>query len=604
MRVTATIAPGGPDLWSVTFELQSGPGPPPRSMRRLGAAPWLMPTAPPETLGSLCDDTTELAATSRRVHESGEVEPEDPVAFGRLLFEALLGGEAWKTILTAAKGQPFVELALACPDESTRPLHGLAWELMHDGMVFLTAAGTIPLVVTRVVSSPAPAPAKITSPARILFAIGAELTDLQIRPGAEFMGLIRQLERRGASIQPYVIDQASLTDIEGAVQRFRPDIVHFIAHGRISEGQPVLDLKAGEHDEGDRHAASAEQLASVLLRDSALPPIVVLSACSTATADRVVGAHATSLAARLVRAGVPLVVAMSGRVADSACRLFTRHFGDVLVDGRPIAEAMACGRRAAFVGGKTPPARSVDWALPALFAAESVPDAFAPVSLQAGPSAAKLLHDFGLSGDPMFCGRRGFFERYEQLMDAGHPVQTVVVHTAAQKGVGEKRLLKELAAHALRDGHVPVMVWAGLRPPHTLRGLALALLRATRTTRANLGLPPPTDSLLLRALLHPDPLGQLSDDPDTRNFELAALTDDLDADARELGPSMLKNAAGVDLRGLVADAKDKLPAAPGTRLPLVLLEGVEWWTARCIASSSRCSTITGSARRMPRFPSC
>src|ERR1700760_573508 len=88
--------------------------------------------------------------------------------------------------------------------------------------------------------------------------------------------------------------------------------------------------------------------------------------CS-APATRAVSRSATRAAA-LVSAGVPMVVGMSGEVADSACRLFTRRFYEALLQGESVAAATAEGRRAGLTGAD--PYHTVDWAFPSLLLSE------------------------------------------------------------------------------------------------------------------------------------------------------------------------------------------------------------------------------------------
>jgi hypothetical protein len=75
---------------------------------------------------------------------------------------------------------------------------------------------------------------------RVLFAVGSRLTDRTVRPGAEFMGIIRHLERHGGSIQPRVLDHATRPALVAGLADFQPDVLHLIGHGQRSGGEVKL----------------------------------------------------------------------------------------------------------------------------------------------------------------------------------------------------------------------------------------------------------------------------------------------------------------------------------------------------------------------------
>jgi hypothetical protein len=189
----------------------------------------------------------------------------------------------------------------------------------------------------------------------------------------------------------------------------------------------------------------------------------------------------------------------------------------------------------------------------------------------------------------MFSGRRDFFELYGRLVDPGSPLEVVVAFTdGSAPGLGKKRLLRELAVQALRDGHVPVSVIpAGAKAqdaPKSPRALGVALLDAIVFTRQKLSLDPPVDSLLLRVLLGGPP--EFSEDRDMRELQLQdALAEALDSE-RPIRPGTLRAALAADLGRLAAaaraagrDADGGCPLATihdGSRA-IVFLHGVEGW---------------------------
>jgi hypothetical protein len=271
--------------------------------------------------------------------------------FGRYLFDTLIGEAAWRAIRedAAEQGARNVELAL-CWDRSDLELHRLNWEMMHTGDAFL-AAGTpgFAVAITRVVTGTGHVVQRsLVPPARLLFVVGTSLTDPEIRPAAELVGLIRRLRRNSRRLHTRMLEHASPNRIREAIASFKPDIIHFVGHGsRDAEGRSYLELEPDD-DDGDR-ARPASQLVQYLDRDGVLPAVVVLSACYTAGAQIVqAGAYETApMAAELIRLGVPVVLGMAGRVSDRICRLFTRRFGEGLSQWRAARHgnrARASGR--------------------------------------------------------------------------------------------------------------------------------------------------------------------------------------------------------------------------------------------------------------------
>ena len=285
------------------------------------------------------------------------------------------------------------------------------------------------------------------------------------------------------------------------------NIVHYICHGGVDaeSGRVYLDLRSDNDEVGTKRYA--EQLLFDLKAGGSLPTIVVLSACFTAGtqgAERYVlaGGHETApLAARLVRQGIPIVVAMSGRVADMTCRLFARQFGQALIDGEPLVPATAQARQAAFAIGRDP-VTTPDWAFPTVFLARNVPCDYTPIDKLPSDSLWTKVEDwitaYNLRWDPVFCGREIFLRKFFQLfevpgVDAGNDDGKKVLAAYTDRpdsGYGRTRLLMELAINALRDGQIPVLLTFAATddPPKTLDTFANEMARAISSVRGYLGL--------------------------------------------------------------------------------------------------------------------
>ena len=485
--------------------------------------------------------------------------------FGGYLFHALIGTAAWQWVREVAKGNDArcIDLALSWANGDA-DLNRLNWEMMHDGQGFLAAGlPRVTVAITRLVAGTEGDkwdPRQCKFPPRILFVVGTTLNDPSIRPAAEFLGLLRELKESGRRIRARVLEKARTDELERVIRVFRPYVVHFICHGDWDRdtGRGYLQL-APDDTNGDR-SRYADQLYAAMTVDALPPPLVVLSACRTGSAEAppptvLEGAHDLApLATELVSLGIPLVLGMAGRVSDAACRLFTRQFGDALVRGESLVAATAEARRATVSQGQTAE-ESVDWAFPALFAAEQVDPGFAPIppgAADARTPEENWIQDYDLGRDPVFCGRNDFFKAYYGFF-APSPRRVLAIVADGQPGVGRTRLLFELAAQMLRDGHIPIMLASdepGWKPPQSLQAFAEMLRRAIRKVRRTLDLGSPPESQL--ALLLGDRSAQGPGQPSLRGD----IADELGPDG-ELTAEALRLAMQADLRRLVKDARKR-----------------------------------------------
>jgi hypothetical protein len=539
----------------------------PRPMRRLDLGPAGQFPAPPEDElpdqaaehHLLCSgtDPDALASAYRSITMR---ERQAPISlFGRYLFESLLGETRWREMLAAAaaRGERTVELALCWPPGELA-LHRLNWEMMRSATAFLAAgAGPARVAITRLVAGATASERVLDAPPRVLFVVGSSLTDPKIRPGAEYLGLLRRLKREGRMIHARLLEHATPSAIQQAVAAFKPEIVHFICHGAVDTGSGQGYLELTVEEKGADPRRSGEDLRTLLRGDDGWPAIVVLSACFSGGPGgaRMLGAHETApLAAQLVGAGedgIPVVLGMSGRVSDLACRLFTRRFGECLVRGDSLVAATADARRATLIEGN-PPHWSPDWALPAVFLSEAVKPDYAPVRPSDNDQArvvANMVTDYRVDRGPVFCGRETFLQAYDRMARDEEPRVLAVFTRRAEPGFGRTRLLEELVIQALCDGNIPVLVrrTATVALPTTLQELAGALLREIGAAREALGLEPAFDAQVLLLLRETDE-GRRSRMLDKRIlWELSS--------QREITTAAIRRALQLDLASLAVDAR-------------------------------------------------
>ncbi|SEK60058.1 CHAT domain-containing protein [Blastococcus sp. DSM 46786] len=442
---------------------------------------------------------SDPAAADRALRNLRSRSGKGGVAVGHLLFSVLLG-EDWPEVgrLARAHDAARVELALSWPQQAA-VLNRLPWELMHDGERYLsTSGGEVAVAVTRVVAGTRHGMRELSVPPRVLYVVGAALTDEQIRPGTEMLSLLREIRAAGRRIDHRVLDQATPRRLGRAVASYHPEIVHFICHGGETDDHRGFLRLLSDDAEGASVDLTADQLLEHLRIEGAPPPAVVLSACDTAGASgtarkRTLGGPelAAPLSVDLVRAGVAVVLAMAGTVADRTCRVFTRTFGAALAAGSSLVTATAEARRFAFA--ETPGRAGVDWALPAVFFSAGVD----PDDVHYTEDPGQRLVEQWLGGltesTPVFCAREAFFDTFWSMLSAGNGGRSgwepdelsepkaalaIAVDDAAA-GIGKTRLLEEFQRAALVNGHLPLLLGSkGDGPPSDLRAFVHGLGQA------------------------------------------------------------------------------------------------------------------------------
>lgn len=477
------------------------------SMKQLSGSPRVAPCdsnlpAHHEPHGGVARDEEKLGQLMERFEIDG-LEKNDVELLGRYLFDCLLGKKIWEKVIaeTAKREVKVVELALSWGAEEY-DLHRLSWEAMHDGSDFLGVHPDLVVAVVRLVkdakqdrTDPHPAPAKV------LFAIGADLNDPDIRPGAEVIGLLRGVERDGFPIDSLIVDKVTISSLGEACRRFNPHIVHFVSHGKINEesGSGEIKLQRDEADESGWFTAA--KLLDALRMGDAPPSTVVLTGCESAAA----GEHMDSLAAELVKGGIPTVIGMAGKVADPVCRLFSRKFGIALSNGERLVEAMTHGRRAGLMQQRHGAADDFAWALPSIYLAPTVPVDHAPIDITRSSATVERIAAYGLWRQPVFCGRQGLGRLFDRLFDDRDDLQVLVAYAKTDEALGKTRLLHEFAQRALWAGHVIVMIDDDVGDPRVLPSsslqLAAWLLEAIGKARVNFGLDEMFDSRILAELI-------------------------------------------------------------------------------------------------------
>jgi hypothetical protein len=551
-------------------------------MACLNGSPWVAPEGRKEP-----DPEPALAEAACSVAK-GEKERGRVTLLGGHLFESLLGAVAWEQIKQTARenGTRKVELALSWPPGETR-LHVPAWEAMHDGSEFLAGHHELTVAITRVLPTRegddgerAPVPS-LMAPARVLFVIGSAARDPKIRAGMEVLGLLRGAERGPAGIDAKILESANVDDLEQACARFKPHIVHFVSHGRVSESEQGQLLLRGEKKEEDDWVG-ADRLLTALRSDGHAPTVAVLTGCLSAAS----GGHVDPLAAELVKRGIPVVLGMAGRISDRVCRLFLRRFGVALSQGEPLVDALTAGRRAGLQQQVAAAADDPAWALPSIYLDADVEAGLSLVDVgEASPVVARV-REYKLDLEPVFCGRLEYIQLFDELLDEDRELNNLVVYTGLQEAekLGKTRLLHEFAGRALRRGHL--VVWIDDRGedisllPRSYSQLAVEMLAAIHEARERFDLDVPAKSRLVGELsrvseFELDLTG--ADSPRSRRDLLGAFVFECREGKEEIDGSRiagaLKGALAEDLTMLAAEARRRHPDTFGADHCVVAMFG-------------------------------
>lgn len=369
----------------------------------------------------------------------------DPDAYGlelgkMLLKSKLLSQNFIKARTLAQQERLPLRLRLAI-DTSAEELHALHWEMLRDPLTpphaSLTASEQV--LFSRYLGSTEPEPARARAHRQlrvlVLIAAPADLNDYGLTPidAAQEIDLIRGA-LNSASIT--VVGNDGLASLEELLGHLREDydVVYLMAHGRIdAEGETWLYLEDKQRQVNPVSGVDfLKGIASLALR----PRLIILAACDSAGDGNRASAQ-VALGPRLVRQGVPAVLAMQGKVTLETLQGFFPIFFATLQHDGQIDRAVAIARRSVR--------QRPDFWKPTLFLRlkhgrlwEQV-DATGKPSLGANPPVnvpppARPPEPLG------FVGRAAEIEAVKSLLDQQH-----LVIISGMSGVGKTMLMATVA---------------------------------------------------------------------------------------------------------------------------------------------------------------
>ncbi len=301
----------------------------------------------------------ELAATAFiRVDLGGAAQ-----AIGGQLFDAVFQGEVLTCLRRSVDmvGRDDRGLRIRLRLDDAPELITLPWEYLYDHTRdrFLALSSETPLV--RYLDLPEPARGMEPGPRLRVLAVIASPSDLPAldtaREWANLQAALDPLATAG-TVQLDRLEPASATALQEQLLREEYHILHFVGHGAFDPAahEGVL-LLAGP--DGTAQAVTGQYL-SALLRDHHSLRLTLLNACQAATTlaeDPYAG-----VAQKLVRGGIPAVIAMRTAISDAAGVALARSFYTALAEGVAVDAALAEARKTLFAGDY-----GAEWGTPALY---------------------------------------------------------------------------------------------------------------------------------------------------------------------------------------------------------------------------------------------
>ena len=286
--------------------------------------------------------------------------------FGGTLFENVIAGSVDEFLTRcrdeAAKERKGIRWRLAL-DPS---LEELPWEFLCDRDRFLALDPRNP-IVRYIKPDTWVAPLKAEHPLRLLVVIASPKDEVPLDTDAEkerILGALKPLVEKG-QLQISIIEGPE--SWERIIDTLLPDethILHFIGHGAFDDRnqQGVLVM---EDSDGNALRINSERL-SVLMQGKSRLRLIVLNSCLGSVGESV--QPFSSVAAGMVRSGIPAVIAMQFEITDEAAREIAETFYAALALNRPVDAALTEARRKIYLTQED----SLEWATPILYM--QVPD--------------------------------------------------------------------------------------------------------------------------------------------------------------------------------------------------------------------------------------
>ncbi len=281
----------------------------------------------------------------------------------------------------------FIKLHIKHPELSYLP-----WETIYDeaNRKYLCTDSFTPLArlagdeQDSVVVSPVRPIRILGMAARVKSLEGTPAEDIDVDAERTIMG--KALLEVGDRVKVCWTPSARVRDLGRSLARgdqgVRWDVFHFIGHGGFDEERGTGFIVVQEEGGVRGMRLYSENLCNLLVQPQKTPKLVVLNSCSGAQFQP--GDLFASVAADLIRVGIPAVVAMQFEITDQMGIDFSDAFYAYLAYGKSIQEALAMTRAELRASGCS------EWISPVLYMRDREGNLFSePAAAPLAPGAAR-----------------------------------------------------------------------------------------------------------------------------------------------------------------------------------------------------------------------
>lgn len=308
------------------------------------------------------------ASVKRKTKMRGAAAPEvrEMKDFGALLFQEAVSGPVrdfyQKCQAQADRDRAGMRLRLTL-DQS---VDDLPWEFLVLNDDFMALNPRSP-VVRYIAGAASCSLVKVEYPLRLLIVIAKPSDEVPLDTDAEkesITAALKPLTDQGVVHLTFIEGNNTWKKLMDALLPNRTHILHFIGHGTFDEKNNEGVLIMADED-GKTELVDSERLRVLVQGRSRLALIVLNSCLGTQGGD---AQPFSSVAAGLVKSGIPAVIAMQFEISDEAAREISETFYTSLSLNMPVDAALTEARRRIFLSNRN----SLEWATPILYM--QVPD--------------------------------------------------------------------------------------------------------------------------------------------------------------------------------------------------------------------------------------
>ena len=278
----------------------------------------------------------------------------DPEEYGQILFAALgddLIAGYREALAISRHEEKKLRFRISISPAAVTDIHALNWELLFDPKEGLALGRSRKTALSRFLNVPLkPGSIAVTKPkVLVIFSCPVDLGDYglsQIDKELQQQSFMESLDGLGKQVDWQTFDgPATAGGIRERLVGKAFHIVHLVAHGTLAAGEGLAHLVL-ENEDRRAHFVAESVLGEIF---EGLPKLrlVVLMSCSGGQAS---GADQFSgLGPRLVRRGVPAVIAMRRAISLDTARSFTNHFYRNLALTQHVDVAVNEGRQQLYL---------------------------------------------------------------------------------------------------------------------------------------------------------------------------------------------------------------------------------------------------------------